>query len=153
MATFFFCYPPVTYPSVTLATHSGGGVTLSVNTLGGRPATGTRRAVRPAPTVNTARGVCRGDPAPIYVLSFLSICGFVTTLSGGVCGFGCFLFGASFALWGGWEIHIRVCMSNSVGLGMWLAPPTVHPERVGRRSQVFSRHLCLMICRSSRCLN
>jgi hypothetical protein len=62
-------------------------------------------------------GVCLGAWGPIYVLSSLSVCGFVTTLSGGVCGSGCSTLGGGFGLVGGRvDIHIRVCMSNSGGL-------------------------------------
>ena len=74
----------------------------------------------------SVRGICRAHPPAIYVLCLLSICGFVTTQSGGWCGF----------LTPPWEVglpfgvveldfHIRVCMSNPEGLGMLLAPPTV----------------------------
>jgi hypothetical protein len=99
-------------------------------------------------------GICRARGVGRYILGFLSICGFVTTLSGGVCGCAAppWEVGLPFGVVG--DIHIRVCMSNPVGLGMFASSPHGSLLRAGRRSQVsFSRHLWLMICRSSRCLN
>jgi hypothetical protein len=84
---------------------------------------------------NRARGICLAHRPPIYVLSFLSICGFVTTLSGGVCGCAAppLEEGLTFGVVG---IFTYVCVCRiREGLGMCVAPPTVHPKRVGRRSQ------------------
>ena len=61
------------------------------------------------------RGMCRAHPPAIYVLGLLSICGFVTTLSGGVCGCAA----PPWEVGLGWlvvgDFYIRVCMSNPVG--------------------------------------
>jgi hypothetical protein len=63
------------------------------------------------------------------------MCGFVTTVSGGWCGFATPAWEVGLGLLVvELDIHIRVCISPE-GLGMFVAPPTVHPERVGRRSQ------------------
>ena len=60
-------------------------------------------------------GVCLGTGPYIYILGLLSICGFVTTLSGGVCGCAAPPWEVGFGLVGGWDFYIRVCMSNPVG--------------------------------------
>jgi hypothetical protein len=46
----------------------------------------TRRVAEPTRTAHKQAGVCRGAPPYRYILGLLSICGFVTTLSGGWCG-------------------------------------------------------------------
>ena len=54
------------------------------------------------------RGMCRAHPPAIYILGLLSICGFVTTVSGGVCGCAAPPWEVGFGLVGGWDFRIRV---------------------------------------------
>ena len=49
----------------------------------------TRRVTRRTPVrSNREAGVCRGAGVYRYILGCVSVCGFVTTLSGGLCGSG-----------------------------------------------------------------
>jgi hypothetical protein len=72
---------------------------------------------------NHAPVVCLASHPSRYVLSFLSVCGFVTTLGGGVCGCAAppWEVGLTFGVVG--DIHIRVCISLPVTKGCLLLPP------------------------------
>ena len=59
-------------------------VTVSVNAVSGGSTTKHRPQTYVRP--NHGRGVCRATPPYRYILGSVSMCGFVTTLGGGVCG-------------------------------------------------------------------
>jgi len=70
-----------------LFTLDSGGVGVSRVLISlDSPADQPRRVAEPTRSANTQRGICLSAPPYRYILGLLSMCGFVTTLGGGVCG-------------------------------------------------------------------
>ncbi len=69
-----------------LNAESRGGVGVSRSELRGKPGTRSNTESEQANTHSRQAGVCRGAWGYRYILGCVSVCGFVTTLSGGLCG-------------------------------------------------------------------